>query len=116
VVTFGIIQLLAPGFGDAWFGDAYRPAGWIADQGRPYYLTQLAVIAVVTIVAVGFWYIGSRNLNSVGTARKAAAAHKQAKATESADKETASKESAKKEPDNKESASETDSKEPASDN
>jgi amino acid transporter len=62
VVTLGISQLLAPGVGDKWFSDAYRPAGWVADQGRPYYLTQLAVLLLVVLIAVGFWYVGRRNL------------------------------------------------------
>jgi amino acid transporter len=62
VVVVGISQLLAPGFGDKWFSDAYRPAGWVADQGRPYYLTQLAVLLLVVLIAVGFWYVGRRNL------------------------------------------------------
>jgi len=62
VVVVGISQLLAPGFGDKWFSDAYRPAGWVADQGRPYYLTQVAVLLLVVLIAVGFWYVGRRNL------------------------------------------------------
>jgi amino acid transporter len=70
VVAFGITQLLAPGFGDKWFGDAYRPAGWVADQGRSYYLTELAVLLVVVLIAVGFWYIGSRNLKSAPLANE----------------------------------------------
>ena len=65
VVAFGITQLLAPGFGDKWFGDAYRPAGWVADQGRPYYLTELAVLLVAVLIAVSFWYIGSRKFKVV---------------------------------------------------
>ena len=65
VVAFGIVQLLAPGFGDKWFSDAYRPAGWVSDQGRPYYLTQLGVLLVVVLIAVGFWSIGRRNLKAV---------------------------------------------------
>ena len=90
VVAFGITQLLAPGFGDKWFGDAYRPAGWVSDEGRPYYLIQLAVIGLAFLIAVAFWYLGSRNLKAAGKARKAAAAHKQAKVAESANKESAS--------------------------
>jgi amino acid transporter len=65
VVVVGISQLLAPGFGDKWFSDAYRPAGWVADQGRPYYLTQLAVLLFVVLIAVGFWYLGRRNLATI---------------------------------------------------
>jgi amino acid transporter len=68
VVAFGVVQLLAPGFGDKWFGDAYRPAGWVADQGRPYYLTELAVLLVVVLIAVGFWSIGRRNLKAAPVA------------------------------------------------
>lgn len=64
VVAFGIVQLLAPGFGDKWFSDAYRPAGWIADQGRPYYLTELALVLVAVLIAGIFWLIGKRNLQS----------------------------------------------------
>ena len=64
VVAFGITQLLAPGFGDRWFGDAYRPAGWVGDQGRPYYLTELAVLLVAVLIAAGFWLIGRRNIEA----------------------------------------------------
>jgi amino acid transporter len=67
VVAFGIIQLLAPGFGDKWFGDAYRPAGWVADQGLPYYTTQLAVLLVVVLISASFWYLGRRNLANTVT-------------------------------------------------
>lgn len=77
VVAFGITQLLAPGFGDAWFGDAYRPAGWVADQGRPYYLTQLAILLIAVLIAFGFWYVGSRNLSSARPEQEPA--HKHAK-------------------------------------
>jgi amino acid transporter len=65
VVTFALVQILAPGFGDAWFGDLYRPAGWVGDQGRPYYLAQLAVLAVIVLKASAFWAIGRRNRNKV---------------------------------------------------
>ena len=64
VVAFGIIQLSIPGFGDKWFSDAYRPAGWVADQGRPYYLTGLSVLLVAVLIAVIFWFIGKHNLNA----------------------------------------------------
>ena len=93
VVAFGIVQLLAPGFGDKWFGDAYRPAGWVADQGRPYYLTELAVLLVVVLIAVGFWYIGSRNLSSASSSRTSSAARKHTK-DEQASKEQSAKEEA----------------------
>jgi amino acid transporter len=65
VVTFAVVQLLAPGFGDKWFSDAYRPAGWVADQGRPYYLTQLLVLLVIALIAVAFWMVGRRNLSTI---------------------------------------------------
>ena len=89
VIAFGITQLLAPGFGDRWFDDAYRPAGWVADQGRPYYLTELAVLLVAVLIAVGFWYIGKRNLAATSIRHKAVAAHQQAsEPTEDSDGQT----------------------------
>lgn len=67
VVAFGIVQLLAPGFGDKWFSDAYRPAGWEAVQGRPYYLTELALVLGAVLIAGIFWSVGRRNLKSAQT-------------------------------------------------
>ncbi len=64
VVAFGITQLVTPGLGDKWFSDAYRPAGWVADQGRPYYLIALTMILISILVSSIFWIIGRRNLNS----------------------------------------------------
>jgi amino acid transporter len=61
VVAFGVVQLLAPGFGDKWFSDEYRPAGWVADQGRNYYLTQLSVLLVIAFIALAFWIFGRYN-------------------------------------------------------
>jgi amino acid transporter len=65
VVAFAVVQLLAPGFGDKWFSDAYRPAGWVADQGLPYYLIQLSVLLVIALIAVAFWMVGRRNLATI---------------------------------------------------
>jgi amino acid transporter len=58
VVAFGISQLLAPGLGDRWFGNDYLPAGWLGDQGRPYYLTQIAVLGVMIVIAALFRIVG----------------------------------------------------------
>ena len=58
VVAFGILQLLAPGVGDNWFGDDYRPSGWVSDQGLPYYLAQLGVLLVMIAIAAGFRALG----------------------------------------------------------
>ena len=106
VVALGIAQLLAPGFGDNWFSDDYRPAGWVADQGRPYYLTQLSLILIALLIAVGFWLIGRRSVNPTRATRKAEAAHKRAKEEQAAVKADSETDS--------ESASET-KEEPASD-
>ncbi|CAB4333139.1 unannotated protein [freshwater metagenome] len=65
VVAVALIQILAPGFGDIWFSDEYRPAGWVGDQGRPYYLVQLAILAVIILKATAFWAIGRRNRRKV---------------------------------------------------
>lgn len=64
VVAFAVAQLLAPGFGEKWFSDAYRPAGWAADQGRSYYLTELALILLAVLIAGVFWFVGRRNLRT----------------------------------------------------
>jgi amino acid transporter len=71
VVAFGITQLLAPGLGDNWFGDAYRPAGWVVDQGLPFYLTQLGALLVIVLVAIVFWVLGKRNLEKVPESSRA---------------------------------------------
>jgi amino acid transporter len=70
VVAFGITQLLVPGFGKSWFGDEFRPAGWVIDQGRPYYLTQLLVLLAMVLIAALFWYLGRRNLDNAVTSHE----------------------------------------------
>jgi amino acid transporter len=65
VVAFGVAQLIAPGLGDRWFGDDFRPAGWVAGQGRPYYLTQLAVLLVMIGIAAALRALGRRNMKQV---------------------------------------------------
>ncbi len=65
VVAFGVSQLLAPGLGDSWFGATYRPSGWVGDQGRAYYLTQLGALLAMILIAVAFWAVGRRNLARV---------------------------------------------------
>jgi amino acid transporter len=57
VVAFGISQLLAPGLGDRWFGNNYLPAGWVGDQGRPYYLTQFGVLGIMIVIAALFRFL-----------------------------------------------------------
>jgi len=63
VVAFTVVLLLAPGLGNDWFGDEYRPAGWVANQGRPYYLTLISVLVVITVFATILWFLGNRNLS-----------------------------------------------------
>ncbi len=65
MVAFALLQILTPGFGDAWFSDAYRPAGWVGDQGRLYYLVQLAALALIILKAATFWVIGRFNRRRV---------------------------------------------------
>jgi amino acid transporter len=83
VVAFGIVQLLAPGFGDKWFSDEYRPAGWVVDQGRPYYLNQLAILIIVVVIAIAFWLLGKRNLKSVLATHRSEIAPERSNETES---------------------------------
>ena len=58
VVAFAIIQILLPGIGEAWFGDAFRPAGWDATQGMTYLLTALVPIVAIKLLGFIFWIIG----------------------------------------------------------
>jgi len=62
VVTFATVQLLAPGLGDGWFSDDYRPDGWAESEKWKYMLTEAIPLAVFVVIAVIFWAVGKRNL------------------------------------------------------
>ena len=62
IVAFATIQLLAPGLGDEWFGDAYRPDGWLASEKWKYMLIEAIPLTIFILIGVIFWAIGRRNL------------------------------------------------------
>jgi len=62
VVVFATVQLLAPGLGNGWFSDDYRPEGWEASEKWKYMLTEAVPLAIFVLIAVIFWAIGKRNL------------------------------------------------------
>jgi hypothetical protein len=62
IVTFATVQLLAPGLGNGWFSDDYRPEGWEASEKWKYMLTEAVPLAIFVLIAVLFWAIGKRNL------------------------------------------------------
>jgi amino acid transporter len=58
LVAFSSLQLFVPGFGKAWFGDAFRPAGWNADEKWKYLLTELVPLLVFIVFGLIFWALG----------------------------------------------------------
>ena len=62
VVTFATVQLLAPGLGNGWFSDNYRPDGWEASEKWKYMLTEAIPLGIFILIGVLFWAIGRRNL------------------------------------------------------
>ena len=59
-VIFATVQLLLPGFGDDWFGDAYLPDGWVADERVKYFLVEAIPLLIFVLVGVAFYLSGSR--------------------------------------------------------
>ncbi|MCX6433870.1 MAG: APC family permease [Actinobacteria bacterium] len=59
-VIFATVQLLLPGFGDDWFGDAYLPDGWAADERVSYFLVEAIPLLIFILVGVAFYFAGSR--------------------------------------------------------
>ncbi len=62
LVTFATVQLMAPGLGDEWFGDDYRPDGWEQSEKWKFLLTELIPLLVFVTIAVIFWAVGRNNL------------------------------------------------------
>jgi amino acid transporter len=58
LIVFSVIQLFFPGLGSDWFGDAFRPSAWNADEKWKYLLTDLVPLAVFVAAGVGFWASG----------------------------------------------------------
>jgi hypothetical protein len=53
---------MAPGLGDQWFGDDYRPEGWLESEKWKFLLTELIPLTFFIGMGVLFWAVGRRNL------------------------------------------------------
>lgn len=65
LITFAAIQLIAPGLFADWFGDAYRPSNWNADEKWTYLATTLIPLLVFVAGGVLFWALGGRTREHV---------------------------------------------------
>ena len=65
LVVFSVIQLLMPGLGDAWFGDAYRPSAWGADEKWKYLATDVVPLALFVLAGVVFWALGAKTRKEI---------------------------------------------------
>ena len=59
-VIFATVQLLMPGFGIDWFGDDFRPDGWLAEENMNYLLIELVPLLIFILVGVIFYFAGGR--------------------------------------------------------
>jgi amino acid transporter len=60
-IVFCTVEILFPGLGDAWFGAAVRPSGWVASEKLTYLLTELVPLLIFLAVAIAFWAAGRRH-------------------------------------------------------
>jgi amino acid transporter len=58
LIVIAAIQLIAPGLGDTWFGDSYRPDGWEYSEKWVYLLTELIPVLAFAAVGALFWWLG----------------------------------------------------------
>jgi len=59
LVTFASIQLIAPGLFSDWFGDAYRPSAWKADEKWTYLAATVVPLLIFIAGGVVFWALGA---------------------------------------------------------
>ena len=59
-VIFATIELLLPGIGVDWFGDAFRPEGWLAEERWGYLIVEAVPLAIFVVVGIIFYFTGSR--------------------------------------------------------
>jgi glutamate:GABA antiporter len=59
LVVFASIQLVAPGFGVAWFGDDFRPDDWLASEKWNYFLTEAIPLLVFVALGALFYLLGA---------------------------------------------------------
>jgi amino acid transporter len=66
-IVFCTVQILFPGLGDAWFGPAVRPDGWVVTEKWTYLVTEAVPLLIFLAIAVAFWAAGRRQ-RRLGTA------------------------------------------------
>jgi amino acid transporter len=75
LVVFASIQLVAPGFPTAWFGQDFRPDGWDYSERWSYLATELGPLVLFVIIGVIFWALGAGTRRDTGTVAVEAAEH-----------------------------------------
>jgi len=60
LVALATVQLIAPGLGDHWFGDDFRPDGWGAGERLTFLWTELLPVLCFVVIGVFFWWRGKR--------------------------------------------------------
>jgi amino acid transporter len=68
LVTFGAVQLIAPGLFADWFGDDYRPSAWEADEKWTYLAATLVPLALFVLGGVIFYALGSNTRKHIAIA------------------------------------------------
>jgi amino acid transporter len=66
LIVFATIQLLMPGLGSDWFGDAFRPEEWTADENWRYFLFQGIPLLVFIIIGSIFYVAGGKTRGDRG--------------------------------------------------
>ena len=66
LVVFASVQLVAPGFGSAWFGDAFRPDGWAQSEKWSYFFTEAIPVAIFVLLGSVFYALGAPTRRDTG--------------------------------------------------
>jgi len=66
LIVFATIQLLMPGLGSDWFGDAFRPGEWAADENWRYFLFQAIPLLAFVIMGSIFYVAGGKTRGDRG--------------------------------------------------
>ncbi|WP_328933929.1 MULTISPECIES: APC family permease [unclassified Streptomyces] len=72
LILFASVQLVAPGFGDHWFGGDYAPDGWTHAERWKYLLTEAVPLLGFMLLGVLFWALGkpTRTANSLSLSKE----------------------------------------------
>jgi amino acid transporter len=67
LIVIATIQLIMPGLGDSWFGDAYRPDKWVYSEKWIYLLTEFVPVLAFAAIGTLFWFLGRKTRAEVVT-------------------------------------------------